>query len=203
MRAVARGAKCPFVTGLTFALSWTMKNNRSILTLLALATLATLGTLSQTAQAEAPTAEELTGCLGNSASGTPVVFAALTKNMTPAEVDAVWKGAGAVGKTALSTVKAKDCVGAAKFEFGFSKDKTKADALGLSFARIIFDKTLITDTGFYANVVNVLSEKYGKPKPAEIDKKLITWLTADKRLVQFALMPTMKGKQFQLTVYMR
>ena len=43
---------------------------------------------------------------------------------------------------------------------------------------------MIPDTGFYTNVVNVLGEKAGAPKPAEIEKKLIPWLTADKRLVQ-------------------
>ena len=75
---------------------------------------------------------QTTKVYGDSASGSPVVFAALTKKMTPAEVDVVWKGAEAVSKAGVSTVKAKDCVGAAKFEFSFSKDKTKADALGLS-----------------------------------------------------------------------
>lgn len=180
-----------------------MKNIPTKFALLAFTSVGALGALAPAAAAEAPTAEAITACFGGASDGALVVFSGLKKNMTPEEVGAIVKGADKVSKFGMAKVTAKDCAGAVEFEFYFAKDKKNGDALGLATTRIIYDSKLSADEAFYGNLVSALTAKYGKLKPDQVEKKLITLFSKDKRMVQLTLFPSMKGKQYQLTVGQR
>lgn len=174
-----------------------MKPSQLSLVIWASITVGILSAGAPSAAAEVPKAKALAACLGANDRGSPVIFAALTKNMQPVDVGAIFKGAETVSEAGMATVKASGCPGAAEFQFYFAKDKANGDALGLSFARIVFDRKLAQNEKFYTTVVKLLSAKYGEPKQAAVRAKHISWVSEDNHIVQFGTFLVLKGKRFQ------
>jgi hypothetical protein len=109
---------------------------------------------------------------GRDEGGTaPTALQALTRTMTPDDVDALFPGAKRVSKYGISSVKAKDLPGVDHIEFGFQNGK-------LYRATLNYRRNLVT-AAFAAYFRRVVANKYGESKD-----DIMTYVLSNGVLVQ-------------------
>src|SRR5262249_26058330 len=117
---------------------------------------------------------DLGAVLGGKADGwSPKYIASLKQGMSPADAAKVFPGADQISKFGFSTVPVKDTPGLSELEFYFA-DYNKSGSLELRSVKLIFANTLDSKE-FFQELVDACVPKYGKAKPADVEKQLVTW----------------------------
>lgn len=98
----------------------------------------------------------------------------LKKGMTPEAVGKAISGAEKVSEFGFSEVMVKDIPGIQKYEFYFAKDDS-GKPTKLEAVKLHLDPSLNNEQS-YQKLIDVLEKKYGKAKPEDIKKQLVSWV---------------------------
>lgn len=98
----------------------------------------------------------------------------LKKGMTPEEVGKAVPGAEKVSEFGFSEVMVKDIPGVQKYEFYFAKNDS-GKPTKLEAVKLHLDPSLNNEQS-YQKLIDALEKKYGKAKPEDIKKQLVSWV---------------------------
>ncbi len=106
----------------------------------------------------------------------PRALSGLKRGMTPEQAGKAMAGGEKVSEYGFSKVKPGNVSGVADYELYFDKKDGAGPPVDLHSITIHFDPRLNDEKEFWDALVKTCVAKYGEAKPADIEKKLITWI---------------------------